>query len=635
MDYVIVGTAGHVDHGKTELVKALTGVNTDRLKEEQARGISIELGFAPLELPNGQKVGLVDVPGHEKFVKQMLAGVGGMDLVLLIVAADEGIMPQTLEHLDIINLLQIKQGIIVITKADLVEPDWLELVQEEVKEKVKGTVLEKAPIQVVSAVTGQGISELKQLLQELIAQTPAKPTTGKVRLPIDRVFSITGFGTVVTGTLWSGKIRLGETLEILPEGLKSRVRSLQVHGQQVEEALAGQRVAINLPNVEVGQIQRGSVVVTPGSFTPSKRVDVQLHLLSHAPELENRNRVRVHLGTSEIFGRVSLLDRDKLQPGETAFVQLQLEDFLVAAKGDRFVIRSYSPVHTIGGGTVIEPKAVKHKRFNEDVLKMLDTKLQGSPEELILETLERAPVPFLTREELVQKSNLAEGDVQETLKKLAEEGAVKVVEGEGVSWLVAREPYEKLLQEVLESLAQYHREYPLRPGLSKEELRSRKFSQYGPKLFNALIQTWVKEGLLQLQGNNVALARFTPEPDEREQKLLKEMEQLYLQNKFQPPDWQEAVSRLQLKEETAQELIRYLLWKGILHKINEELYFHRAAIEEAKEKVAAYIREHGSVQLGEVRDLLQSSRKYVLPLLEYFDQIKFTRRIQDKRILYK
>lgn len=634
MDYIIVGTAGHVDHGKTQLVKALTGINTDRLKEEQNRGISIELGFAPLKLPNGQKIGLVDVPGHEKFVKQMLAGVGGMDLVLFIVAADEGVMPQTREHLDIINLLQVKQGIIVITKADLVEPDWLELVQEEVKETFQGTVLEGAPIQVVSAITGQGIPELKERLQELIAQTPAKPATGKVRLPIDRVFSITGFGTVVTGTLWSGKIRLGDILEILPEGLQSRVRTLQVHGQQVEEAVAGQRVAINLHGVEVGEIQRGSVVVTPGSLTPSRWIDVQLHLLPHAPELENRTRVRAHLGTSEVLGRVSLLDRDTLKPGETAFAQLMLEDLLVSAKGDRFIIRSYSPVHTIGGGVIIEPKGVKLKRLKPEVLKVLATKLQGSPEELVEEILQRVEGPFLTQKELVQQSNLTEKEVEEAVTKLQEENKVKLVSGEEV-WLADQKRYEALLQDVRESLQRYHKEYPLRPGFPKEELRSRKFNQYDTKLFNALLQAWAQEGLIQLQENNLALAQFTPQPNEKERKLLQGIEKLYLEHKFQPPDWKEVVARFKLGEKEAQELMRYLLWQGTLHKINEELYFHAQAIEGAKEQIKAYIQQHGSVQLGEVRDLLNSSRKFVLPLLEYFDQIKFTRRIQDKRILYK
>ena len=340
MDYIIVGTAGHVDHGKTQLVKALTGFYTDRLKEEKERGISIELGFAPVELADGQRIGLVDVPGHEKFIKQMLAGVGGMDLVMLVVAADEGVMPQTQEHLDIIDLLQVKKGLVVVTKADLVEADWLELVQEEIRDVLAGTVLENAPMCAVSAVSGAGIPELKAELQKLAAETPPKTLTGKARLPIDRVFSISGFGTVVTGTLWSGRIKLGDSLQIVPEELTTRARSLQVHGKAVEEALAGQRTAINLANVEVGELSRGSVVITPGTLHPSRLIDVELKLLKQAKEILNRTRVRFHVGTSEALGRVILLDRDSLRPGETAFAQLQLEEVVVSAKGDHFVIRS-------------------------------------------------------------------------------------------------------------------------------------------------------------------------------------------------------------------------------------------------------------------------------------------------------
>ncbi|WP_227763430.1 selenocysteine-specific translation elongation factor [Zhaonella formicivorans] len=634
MDYVIVGTAGHVDHGKTELVKALTGINTDRLKEERERGISIELGFAPLQFSNGQRVGLVDVPGHEKFIKQMLAGVGGMDLVMLVVAADEGVMPQTQEHLDIIDLLQIKKGIIVITKSDLVDADWLELVREEVREAVRGTVLEEAPMIAVSALTGHGIPELKSLLQEMVAKTPPKSLAGKVRLPIDRVFSITGFGTVVTGTLWSGKVKLGETLQILPEGLQTRVRSLQVHGQQVEEALAGQRVAINLAGIEVSEIARGSVVVSPGALFPSHRIDAELHLLQHATELENRDRVRVHVGTSEVLGRVVLLDREKLQPGETAFVQLQLENVLVSAKGDRFVIRSYSPMHTIGGGVIIEPKAERHKRFNRQVLDMLATKLQGTPEELILEALNAGEPAFLTREALAEKTNLPLPSVDETAEALKAAQKVTEIAAEGSCWLAARLRYEDIVEQVRQMLGEYHQRHPLRPGLPKEELRSRKFSQWGAKLFNALLQTWTETGFLRVDGNYIALQSFTPTPDEAEQRLLSQIERHFLDNKFQPAEWSELTGRLKLNEETAGELLRYLLWKGILYKINEELYFHRVALEEAKDLIASYIKEHGSVQLGEVRDLLNSSRKYVLPLLEYFDQIKFTKRVQDKRILF-
>ncbi|NLC77525.1 MAG: selenocysteine-specific translation elongation factor, partial [Clostridia bacterium] len=416
MEYIIVGTAGHVDHGKTVLVNALTGVNTDRLKEERERGISIELGFAPLTLPNGQKIGLVDVPGHERFIRQMLAGVGGMDLVMLVIAADEGVMPQTQEHLDIINLLQIKKGLVVVTKKDLVEDDWLELVLEDIRETLRGSVLEESPIIPVSAVTGEGMERLKQALEQLVAETPAKSAAGKVRLPIDRVFSITGFGTVVTGTLWTGTIKVGDTLELQPEGLQVRVRTLQVHGQKVEVAKAGQRVAVNLAGIETGELSRGSTLLTPGTLVPSYRIDLQLHLLAKAPAMENRQRVRIHLGTGEVLGRVVLLDREELSPGDTAFAQLQLEEALVAEKKDRLVIRSYSPMHTIAGGLVIDPAAPRHRRFEEKVLQTLATRLEGTPAELALEALVRVGLP-LAGAELAKESNLEQRELTESLNE--------------------------------------------------------------------------------------------------------------------------------------------------------------------------------------------------------------------------
>lgn len=635
MDYIIVGTAGHVDHGKTQLVKALTGVYTDRLKEEKERGISIELGFAPVELENGQRIGLVDVPGHEKFIKQMLAGVGGMDLVMLVVAADEGVMPQTQEHLDIIDLLQVKKGIVVVTKSDLVDPEWLELVQEEIREALTGTVLEKAPLCAVSAVTGFGMAELKKELQELAASTPPKALTGKTRLPIDRVFSISGFGTVVTGTLWSGKVKQNDNLQIVPEGIATRARSVQVHGEPVEEALAGQRVAINLANVEVSDIARGSVVITPGTLHPSHLIDVELKLLKQAKELANRTRIRFHVGTSEALGRVVLLDRDVLKPGETALAQLQLEEVVVSAKGDRFVIRSYSPMHTIGGGVIIEPQGVKLKRFKPEVLEMLKTKLVGTPEELILKELQAKDMPFVNLDELAKLVSMPSAQLAEITENMTSQGELFSIPVENQNWLAARERYEHLLAVVKDILNNYHQQYPLRVGLAKEELRSKKFNKYPPKLFNGLLAYWQENNELSLNGSMIALAGFKPTLTPQAEQLAKKIEDSYLTSKFQPPMWSELFPNLGINQRQAEELLRYLIGQGYLVKITEDLYFHSEAIQEAKNIVASHIKANGAVQLAEVRDLLGSSRKYVLPLLEYFDQIKFTRRVQDKRILFK
>jgi selenocysteine-specific elongation factor len=632
-EYIIVGTAGHVDHGKTVLVQALTGVNTDRLKEEKERGISIELGFAPLELPSGRRVGLVDVPGHERFVKQMLAGVGGMDLVILVVAADEGVMPQTREHLDIINLLQIKKGLVVITKKDLVEEEWLELVMEEVKEAVQDTVLAGAPVLAVSAYTGEGMEELRRELDQLAANTPPKPTEGKVRLPVDRVFSITGFGTVVTGTLWSGQICTGDLLEIQPQGQQVRVRTLQVHERKVDVALAGQRTAVNLAGIEVGELERGSTLVTPGTLTPSHRVDLQLFLLPKAQPLTHRQRVRVHLGTSEVLGRVILLDREELAPGETALAQLQMEELLVAARQDRLIIRSYSPMTTIAGGLVIDPHASRHRRYKKEVLQRLNTLLQGDPLELIEEVLTSSKVP-LPLAEIASQTGLSIPEVEKTLAMLLEKGEVQSFSFEEATWYLPRSREEKWLQEVEELLDRYHRKYPLRAGFPKEELRSRKFSALPVKVFNGLLQRWEEKGKLKIAANSAALPDFQGEPSADEKVILEQALSLFRQDLFQPPAWEEVVSRLGIKSNLEEEMLSYLLRVKELVKVADGLYFHREAVEQARELIRRQVQEKGSVELAEMRDALNSSRKYVLPLLEYFDQVKFTKRVGDKRVLF-
>jgi len=363
---VIIGTAGHIDHGKTTLVRAMTGIDTDRLKEEKKRGISIELGFAPLRLPSGQVAGLVDVPGHERFIKHMLAGAFGVDLVVLVIAADEGVMPQTREHVDIIELLGIKKGIVVLTKKDLVDEEWLLLVEDEVRQYLSKTILKDAPIVPVSSTTRDGLPELMKLLDDMAATIEEKPAFGQVRLPIDRVFKVVGFGTVITGTLWSGALKVGDTLEVLPTGAKVRVRNLEVHKDKVETAMAGQRVAVNLQGIEAADLERGYVLATPGFITPTFRIDTSLRLLSSSPwTLRNWHRIRFHLGTDECLGRVVLLDRDELNAGEEAYAQIILELPIVANKHDRFVLRFYAPVTTIGGGVVIDAHPHRQKRFQE------------------------------------------------------------------------------------------------------------------------------------------------------------------------------------------------------------------------------------------------------------------------------
>jgi len=632
MSYLIIGTAGHVDHGKTMLVRALTGVDTDRLKEEKERGISIELGFASLQLPGGRMAGIVDVPGHERFIKNMLAGAGGMDLVLLVIAADEGVMPQTREHLDIIQLLQINRGVVVLTKVDLVDGEWLDLVKSEVREFLQGSMLENAPLVEVSAVTGQGIDELLRVIDGQAARVKERPSAGRVFLPVDRVFSVTGFGTVVTGTLWSGELRPGEAVEIMPRGLSTRVRSLQVHGKNVRSARAGQRVAVNLTGLEVEQVSRGSVLAATGSLTPSYRLDVRLLLLKNAVRpLKNRARVRLYLGTAEILGRAVLLDRDELKPGETALAQLELEEPAVARRGDRFVIRSYSPMHTIGGGTVIDPAPRKHKRGRPEILRELATKEKGTPVELVEQQLLARPT-MLTADDIAAGAGITAEEAREALAGLLPEGRVVAVPAENQSYYVAGNVYARWAGELRQILAAYHREYPLREGYPREELRSRKFSAMNSKQFQFLLQAMERDGILRLVAQHVALVDFLPHLDPSLEKTAAELEKMFKEGGFQPPSWAEASRRSGLDGTRAQELLSYFLRRGTIVKVADELYFHPAALEEAKERLKAHLFARGEVSVGEARDLWQTSRKYALPLLEYFDRERLTRRVGDKRV---
>lgn len=631
VEYIIVGTAGHVDHGKTVLVKALTGVDTDRLKEEKERGISIELGFAPLTLPSGRQLGLVDVPGHERFIRQMLAGVGGMDLVMLVVAADEGVMPQTREHLAIIDLLQIKQGIIVLTKIDLVDAEWLELVREEVRQVVQGTVLAEAPIIPVSALTGEGIPELLARLDALAAATPTRPAQGRVRLPIDRVFSITGFGTVVTGTLWSGTIRVGDDLEVQPEGIKTKVRNLQVHGKNVKEALAGQRVAVNLAGIEKEAVSRGSSLLTPGFLRPTYRLDASFKLLAGARTLANRSRIRFYLGTAEVLGRIILLDRNELKGGEKAFVQLLMEEPVVATRADRFILRSYSPMQTIGGGLIIDPAPPRHRRFEPSVLASLEKRLEGSPQEILAQVVQEHR-DGLDWQEAAARAALTPQETRKLLQEMAAAGQLTLLAADNDLYAVNNERMTAWWQAAVRALADFHRQYPLRPGLGREELRSRYFSHLPARVFQALLERWSQEGRIQLTASNVALSDFKPEISPRQRELLQALAECYRSARWQPPGFNEVAAAYNLAPAELEELLHYLTREGVLVKINDEFYWHREAFEEAV-AVVKKLSLAGPFGLAEVRDALGSSRKYVLPFLEYLDRIKLTRRQGDRRMV--
>lgn len=631
MKGLIIGTAGHVDHGKTMLVKALTGLDTDRLKEERERGISIELGFAFLNLPGGRKAGIVDVPGHERFIKNMLAGVGGMDMVMLVIAADEGVMPQTREHLDIIQLLQVKHGVVVLTKIDMVDQDWMALVKEEVTGFLKDTVLEGAPLVEVSSVTGSGIDQLKQLLALMADKVESRSVGGPMRLPVDRVFSVTGFGTVVTGTLISGSAGVGDSVEIMPGRITSRIRNVHVHGQKVERAVAGQRAAVNVAGLEVEQISRGSVVAAVGYLKPTYRLDVRLHLLNTAKVLKNRARVRLYMGTAELFGRVILLQEDDLEPGKWTYAQLELEEKAVAVRGDRFVIRSYSPMRTIGGGSIIDTRPVKHKRFRKDVIEAIATKERGTPEELVQQML-KGKASMFTSGEIGAATGLNESEAGKTLKDLVHSGAVCHMEGEGTGYYSDGDLYRKWTQEVRAIIQGYHREYPLRQGYPKEELRSRKFSGLNSKQFQSLLQHMDSTGVIASGAVTLSDPGFRWEPGPELKEKLDFVESNYRDSAMQPPPWNEMASKAGMDEKLAPEALHFFIRKGILVKVTEDIYFHQAALDEAKDKVSNFFRSKGEITVGEARDLFGTSRKYALPLMEYFDREKITRRVGDVRV---
>ncbi|NLW17263.1 MAG: selenocysteine-specific translation elongation factor, partial [Firmicutes bacterium] len=505
MKHVIIGTAGHIDHGKSSLIRALTNIETDRLKEEKARGITIELGFAYFDLPSGRRAGIVDVPGHERFIKNMLAGASGIDIVILVVAADEGVMPQTKEHLNILSLLQTQTGIVAVTKIDMVDPEWLELMIDDIASQLQGTFLENAPIIPVSAVTREGIPQLVDKIDELTAQVKSRDDHLPFRYPIDRVFSITGFGTVVTGTLISGQVRVGDKVEIYPQKLETRVRSLQVHGQQVETAYAGQRVAMNLAGVQVSDLERGNVLAAPGLLRTTLMLDVRLELLPDAEKpLANRDRLRLYTGTSEVLCRAVLLDTDYLFPGESALVQLRLEEPVAVMTGDRFVVRTYSPMYTVGGGTILDAHPKKRRRFRAEGLQELKLRESGGDLQILNQTLLNYSEQFPAETELFRLTGRPAEQMSEALERLQEEDLALSVVADGITHYLHAEHLQQLAERAREAVLAYHKRFPLRPGMPKEELRSRISRQANPKLFNSLITLITNEADLEVRGDVVA-----------------------------------------------------------------------------------------------------------------------------------
>ena len=627
--HFIIGTAGHVDHGKTALIRALTGEETDRLKEEKERGISIELGFAPFRLPGGEVAGVVDVPGHERFIHNMLAGVGGMDLVLLVIDVNEGVMPQTREHLDILQLLGIERGILVLTKCDLAEPDWIDMVEEEVREQVAGSFLAEAPCCRVSAISGAGMPELVKTIREQLKSTTPKDADGPLRLPVDRHFSVSGFGTVVTGTLISGSVAPGATVEVLPPGEQVRVREVQVHGKKTDQALAGQRVALNLVGLDRARIERGTVVGTPGIFEQTGRLDARLTLLGSAPRpLKFRDPVHFYLGTARVVGLVALLDRDQLKPGESALVQIHLDRPLVAHRQDRFIIRSYSPMTTIGGGVVIDPDPVKHRRFRDEVMTAL-RELESGEKSFLLQKLADHEIQRVR--DLEQLSGIGQERIRSHLEALAAQGRVAVL---GDQWLTT-ETLRAWRRKLIEAVAGYHASHPILPGMPRATVKSLLPAALGPKGFDQLTTLMSTDQELTCSGDVVAQPGFVPSPPPEMERLVAAIENAYRDAGAQAKNRQEMLDRLGISPAAAETALAYLFSQGRLVRLNDETFFHVDTYQAALELLRGHFSRQQTLTLAEFRDLLGSSRKQVQALLEFWDGLKYTLRQGDARVAWK
>ncbi|MBL7063083.1 MAG: selenocysteine-specific translation elongation factor [Anaerolineae bacterium] len=652
----VIGTAGHVDHGKSALVHALTGIDPDRLREEKERGLTIDLGFAWLTLPNGEPVGIVDVPGHRDFVENMLAGMGGIDAALFVVAADEGVMPQTREHLAIIDLLGIGTGIVVLTKVDLAESEeWIELVAADVSETLEGTVLEDAPIIPVSARTGQGLDELLVVLQEVLAQTEPRPDRGRPRLPIDRVFTISGFGTVVTGTLTGGCFAVGQEVEILPRGLKARVRGLQTHKQKVERAVPGSRVAMNLSGVSKVDLRRGDVVTTAGWLRATVLVDVQLRYLpailrprsgqalrqgsgqAQRP-LRHNTQLKFFAGAAETMARVRLLGQDSLPPGQSGWAQLRLQEPVALVREDRFIVRLPSPPATVGGGVVVDPHpGRKHRRFRPEVIARLETLAQGSPAEILLQALERrGPAPV---RDLLSASGLGQA-APEALVQLLDEGQAVVlgvqrkeirlrpeVQPEGFlgkNLVSSRAWWSALTDLISRELGAYHQKFPLQAGMGREALRSG--LRLEAKVFNAALARAVAEGLIADEGATVRLPSHTICLTAEQQRQVDALLARFRRQPYTTPSFKESVAAV------GEEVLGVLIARGDLVQVSPGVLFLPETYEKMVARVRAHIEREGSITLAQTRDMFETSRKYAQGLLEHLDEIGVTKRVGDARV---
>jgi len=635
---VIMGTAGHIDHGKTTLIKALTGIDCDRLVEEKKRGITIELGFAFLDLPGDRRLGIIDVPGHERFVKNMVAGAAGIDFVTLVIAADEGVMPQTREHLEICTLLGIKTGLVALTKIDMVDEDWLEMVKEDVANYLSGTFLSGSPIFPVSAHTGQGLPELKAALADLVDTYTPRRRSDLARLPIDRVFTLKGYGTVVTGTLIAGSFKVGDDVAAYPKQTTSKIRNLQSHGESVQQSPAGRRTAVNLPGLEVDDLERGEVLALPGTLFPSLVWDVELTCLASCPRpIKHRTEIHFHHGTKETLARIFLLDREKLEPGETAVCQVRFAEPLAGVFGDRCVVRAYSPLRTVAGGRIVSPLGRKVKRFAQADLEPLSRLAGAAREEVIAVQLELAGAEGVSFARLMVQSDLESRELEKALGKLCDKGEAALVDREGKEGrvYVAASVIASLSEGLLAAVTAFHRREPMKQGLSRGELASTFGKALFPKLFHFLVERVLKTGRLAADQELLRLPDHKVSMASDQAKLFDTLKKIYDAGGLTPPNLKDVLEPLNLTFKDAQPVYKLLLAQGHLVKIKEDMFCAAAAFTDLVERVAAYFETAKEMDPANFKDIAGLSRKFAIPYLEYMDKEKITVRVGDKRRLRK
>ena len=637
MKNIIIGTAGHIDHGKTTLIKALTGRNTDRWEEEQRRGITIDLGFTYFDLPSGDRAGIIDVPGHERFINNMVAGVVGMDLVLLVIAADEGIMPQTREHMDILNLLGIEKSIIVLNKCDLVDEEWLELVEEEVKEELHGTFLEHAPVVKVSAATGEGLDSLIDTIVHMTSdEVVSKDVQTIPRLPIDRAFTLSGFGTIITGTLVSGTITKEDTLEMYPIGKECKIRSIQVHGQDKNECYAGQRVAINLSNVKKKEIKRGCVLAPPNSMKNTDLLDVKLQILDSSMRiLTNHTRLHFFTGTSEILCRAVLLDKEEIGPGESGYVQLRLEEEIAVRRGDKFVVSFYSPMETIGGGVILEPNPGVKRRFREEVIEELKRKESGSTADVIELHVKEHKDTLITMTELAKLTALSVEEVQEDVKELEKQGLVCVFPMRKDTYVWHTDSKRVAGQLLNQALKNYEDKYPYRYGMKKAEVQVTHFPKIKPNVFDKIIEKLIDEGHLKRVEEFLCTPEYEVRKDEIYGKVSKILIDTFAKAKYDFVRYSE-IDFKGISRDIVDDILNILLEEQKIVKVTDDMYTLSEYMQHAKELIQEKLQENPVITIAQVRDIFETSRKSAKPILEYMDGIKVTKKTEaeSERVAY-